>query len=483
MRSLRSALLIAIVGALVVVSPAGASSSTPNWTVAQTMALPAGATGLNQGYLPGLSCPSAGNCLAAGAITDTSGHTQGLVIDETSGSWRTPHQLLAPPDAGSDPFTTIYSVSCASAGSCAAVGSYQDSNGDVQGFVADETASTWGAAKKVALPTDALASGQNSDVRAVSCASPGNCNAVGTYLDYTSPIPRLEGFTLRQANGSWGVASRVQLPAKANFNPFVTMSQIECTSSANCLATGSYVDSQNSLRTLLLSQSSGGWSAKTMSLPGNANAYPLASLSEVTCVSAGNCVAIGTYANRSGATEGLIVTQESGTWSRGVAMAMPANAAANPHVFFYGFSGVSCSSVGNCSAGGQYRDRSGLYQGFLIDETKGVWQSASEMALPPGALYGGRNGGVVAVSCPSDGNCSAGAAYLDGTGNYQALIINQVDSVWQAGTKVVLPAGSTAVGTGGGIYGLVCHATGPCSATGSYLDTTGNYQGLTISSD
>lgn len=483
MRVLRSAVLVSAVFALLNASAVGATNSNPRWQNAQTMALPTGATGLPQGYLPGLSCPSAGNCSAVGAFTDSSGHTQGLLIDETSGSWGTPHQLIAPSDAASIPLTTIYAISCAAGGNCAAGGSYQDANGNVQSFVAVESSSTWQTAKKVTLPADALVSAQYSNVKAVSCASPGNCSAVGTYLDSTAPIPRIEGFTLQEVNGSWGSAVRAQLPPRANFNPYVTISQIECPSTANCVAVGSYIDSQNATRPLLLSETSGKWAtAKALSLPNDTNAYPLASLSEVTCVSPGHCVAIGTYTNRVGATGGLIATLEAGTWGRAEAMSVPVNAATNPHVLFYGFNGVSCSSIGNCSVGGQYRDRSGNYQGFLVDETNGVWQGASEMALPTGALYGGANGGVVAVSCPSDGNCSAGAAYVDASGSYQALIINRVNSIWQAGTKVILPAGGDAVGVGGGIYGLICDDSGPCTATGSYLDGAGNYQGLTIAS-
>jgi len=67
----------------------------------------------------------------------------------------------------------------------------------------------------------------------------------------------------------------------------------------------------------------------------------------------------------------------------------------------------------NCSAGGQYLVGTSTYEGFFINEVKGTWQSATEMALPAERRWPGENGGVVAVSCRSAGNCSAGAAYLD----------------------------------------------------------------------
>ena len=102
------------------------------------------------------------------------------------------------------------------------------------------------------------------------------------------------------------------------------------------------------------------------------------------------------------------------------------------------------------------------------------------MAMPAGAQMAGKNGGVVAVSCRSAGNCSAGAAYVDGSSAYQALVVNEVAGQWRTGQKVTLPTGDNTVGVDGGVYGLICHATGPCTATGSYLKTLTNYEGFTV---
>ncbi len=102
------------------------------------------------------------------------------------------------------------------------------------------------------------------------------------------------------------------------------------------------------------------------------------------------------------------------------------------------------------------------------------------MAMPAGAQMAGKNGGVVAVSCRSAGNCSAGAAYLDGSSAYQALVVNEVAGQWRTGQKITLPTGNNTVGVDGGVYGLICHPTGPCTATGSYLKTLTNYAGFTV---
>jgi hypothetical protein len=173
-------------------------------------------------------------------------------------------------------------------------------------------------------------------------------------------------------------------------------------------------------------------------LPGDASAYPSADVSEVTCVSTANCTALGTFTDAAGDIEGMTVTETHGVWARALTMAMPASAAPNPHTFFYGYGGLSCASTGNCSAGGQYLVGTSSYEGFFINEVDGTWQTATEMAMPAGAEMAGRNGGVVAVSCRSAGNCSAGAAYLDGSSAYQALVLNEVAGHWRAGQKITL---------------------------------------------
>jgi len=145
----------------------------------------------------------------------------------------------------------------------------------------------------------------------------------------------------------------------------------------------------------------------------------------------------------------------------------------------YGFNGVDCPSIANCAAGGQYQDKSGNYQGFFVNEVSGHWLAASELSLPAGAVQAGKNGGVVSISCIAAGNCSAGAAYINAGGNYEALTVNEVNNTWTAGIKISLPSGSTTVGEAGGVYAVSCQRTGTCAAVGSYETGSGNYLGFT----
>lgn len=476
-----TALLLGPLGLLCLSFPAGASSTAPQWHSARLASLPSGATGLPNGFLPALSCPTAGNCSAGGAYIDKAGKVQGLVLNEVKRVWKKPTRLLPPAHASAAPSLTINSISCASAGNCAAVGRFVDTHSNGQSFVANEVGGVWKRAQEVTLPRGASTTVQNSQVHSVVCWSPGNCSGVGSYFDDTQPMGHAEGLEINEVRGVWGRAEQTKVPADANVNPYVVINQVACAHAGNCVAVGSYIRNDNATEGLVITEVRGAWkSAITLELPGNASAYPGAGLSEVTCASTNNCTAIGTYTDAAGDIEGMIASETHSTWARALMMSMPSGAAANPRTFFYGYGGLSCPSIGNCSAGGQYLVDTSTYEGFFINEVNGTWRAATEMTLPPGSQMAGKNGGVVAVSCRSVGNCSAGAAYLDASSEYQALVVNEVAGQWQTGQKITLPTGNNSVGVDGGVYGLVCHATGPCTATGSYLKSLTNYEGFTV---
>jgi hypothetical protein len=477
----RIALLAVPISLVLLALPAAAIGAAPQWHSAKAASLPSGATGLPDGFLPALSCPSAGNCSAGGSYSDAKGNVQGLLLSEVKGVWKAPTRLLPPSSADPDPSLTINGLSCATAGNCSAVGSFEDTHSNGQSFAAEEVKGKWERAKEVTLPANAGSSVQNSEIHSVVCWSPGNCSAIGSYLDNTAPTGYAQGFEVNEVRGTWQRAQETVLSTDINIDPYVIINQVACTHAGNCVAVGSYISKDNATEGLIIDEVRGVWkSATTAVLPGNASAYPSALLSEVTCVSANNCTAVGTYTNVSGDVEGMIVTETRATWARAVSMVMPGGAAANPHTFFYGFGGLACSSVGNCSAGGQYLVGTSTYEGFFINEAKGVWHTATEMTLPAGAQMAGKNGGVVAISCRSAGNCSAGAAYVDASSEYQALVVNEVGGRWETGLKVTLPTGNNTVGVDGGVYGLICHPKGPCTATGSYLKTLTNYEGFTV---
>ena len=455
----------------------------PVWHGAKVAALPAGAKSVYDGFLPYLSCPSTGNCVAGGVYVNSAGDDVGLLLNEVNGAWQSPTSLTPPSNAELKDGVSISGLSCARAGSCSAIGTYYDAAQDQLSFVADEVGGRWLAARQIALPANALQSNQVSALRSISCSAPGYCSAIGTYNATASPTALTEGFVIDEVGRTWSSASELRLPAGISANPYVSLNQIDCASPGNCSAVGSYIDANNLTHALVATEVQRNWRpAAAVVLPGDASSFAGASLDEVTCPSAGNCSAIGTYNATAKGVQALVASETHGVWVRATELPMPASAAVNPQVLLFGFQGISCASPGNCATGGQYLDESGKYQGFLANEVAGSWQGSTELVLPAGAVQTSHNGGVVSVSCPSPGDCSAGAAYIDAAGNYQAIIVNEVHHVWRAANKLTLPSNAAGVGIGGGVYAVVCQTSGLCEAVGSYLSGASRYSGFTVSS-
>jgi hypothetical protein len=127
-----------------------------------------------------VSCPSAGSCTAAGYYHDGLDHSQAFVAVERNGRWRLAIEVpgLAALNAGRS--AQVSSVSCASAGNCAAAGGYRDRSHHFQAFVAAaERGGRWRRAIKVP-GSGALNAGGFARVLSVSCGSPANCAAAGS---------------------------------------------------------------------------------------------------------------------------------------------------------------------------------------------------------------------------------------------------------------------------------------------------------------
>src|SRR5262249_34163058 len=111
----------------------------------------------------------------------------------------------------------------------------------------------------------------------------------------------------------------------------------------------------------------------------------------------------------------------NGTW--GTAIEVPGSGALNKDGNAI-VSSVSCASAGNCAAGGTYTDGSGHIQAFVVSEAKRTSGTAIQ-GPGSGALKAGGFAGVTSVSCRSAGKCAAGGTYTDGSGHIQAFVASQ----------------------------------------------------------
>ncbi|HEX3614987.1 MAG TPA: fibronectin type III domain-containing protein [Solirubrobacteraceae bacterium] len=294
------------------------TQSAGGWSAA-AMPMPGNAVIASDPNFYDISCAGTGNCAAVGYYTDSLGNQQGLLETDSGGVWQSAQELdLADLHAAANPEASVSDVSCTAAGSCTAVGSYEDASGTDRPFAVQELAGQWQPAVELTLPGNASGSavgsgGPQSDlfVNGVACASTGNCTAVGSY-DATAAND-VEPFTLTESGGSWGAGTELTLPADGPAapaaNPEAALYSVTCSGAGTCLAAGTYVAGAGANAALVARESGGSWTAAAADL-GSGYDADRAGLywADVTCASGGYC-AIGGYVadNASGNQVGFLL--------------------------------------------------------------------------------------------------------------------------------------------------------------------------------
>jgi hypothetical protein len=436
------------------------------WGTAQQVP---GMAALNSGDdadITALSCGSAGNCSAGGYYT-ASNKTQAFVVSESGGTWGTAQEVpgTAALNAGGD--AEVTALSCASVGNCSAGGYYASAKRKYQAFVVSESGGTWATAQEVP-GTAALNAGNSAQIFAVSCASAGSCAAGGSYANAPDTF---QAFVVSESGGAWGAAQEVPGTAALNAGGDAEVSALSCSSAGDCSVGGYYSDTSDYSHAFVVTESGGAWGT-AQELPGTAALENGGSsyVGALSCASAGNCAAGGEYFGLEGTpAESFVADQTDGTW--GTAEEVPGLGALNAGDTA-GLSALSCPSEGNCSAGGDYTDSKNRTQAFVVDQTDGVWGHAKEV---PGtaALNEGVEAQTLSVSCGSAGNCAAGGFYANSSDNPQAFLADETGGVWAKAEEVpgtgVLNAGDNA-----SVTAISCPTTGACSAAGFYRPTLKN---------
>jgi hypothetical protein len=147
-----------------------------------------------QAFLDGVSCSSAGDCVAVGQyvrITGSQASFQPLEVIDAGGIFGQGIEVTAPANAFSDAGGQLSGVSCISVGNCLGVGGYftgpsVDANirSFGQAMEASETGGTFWQAIQSPLPSNAAGGKiQDAQLSGVSCSSASACVAVGDYID------------------------------------------------------------------------------------------------------------------------------------------------------------------------------------------------------------------------------------------------------------------------------------------------------------
>ena len=407
-----------------------------------------------------VSCPSTGNCSAAGYFDDVDDGYGSYVVTQVDGVWGDALPIPGLAALNVEGNSEVGGLSCTSAGTCSAGGYYEDASFANQGFVVSQVDGVWGTATPVP-GLEALNTDGDAEVRALSCGAPGECVAVG---DFDDLVDGDQAFGATQADGVWGTATEVPGLAVLNVGGQAGLEVVACTSAGNCVAAGGYSDGAFNRHGFVVSMVDGVWGTAA-EVPGLSalDTEGRASIDSLSCSATGSCSIGGYYGDVDG-DQGFVVSQVDGVW--GSAIAVPGLKSLNVDGDA-GVDSVSCSSPGYCSAVGYYGDAAGDDQGFVVSQVGGVWGTAT---VVPGleALNTDGDAEVESVECISPGNCVAGGYYDVVDVGWFPFSTVQTEGTW--GDAMRIPGTPTLAGdtNDAELHSISCTSDGTCVGGGYY---------------
>ena len=423
------------------------TESGGNWNATQAP-LPAAAVAAGQSLLTSVQCAVVGSCVAVGGYLDTTGATQALTEQLSSGSW-TAGTLPLPAGAstsGTSTFAQLQGISCPTASWCIASGVYTLSNGAEQSLLAGDFSGAW-----VGVAGVVPGASTGSEFLSIACPAVGSCVVPGTYEVGGSFLPMVDTYN---APGGWTATA---LPLPSGTSPAASVMNndldVSCPAVGTCVVAGTTFD--GNYEGLLDTLSGGSWTATAAALP--AGPSPDVQLDAVSCGGPSTCVAVG-LVTVAGVEQGLIDSLAGGTWSATTAptpAGTPANADVNLH-------DVNCPATGSCVAEGQ-TDATGVVNGIFLNLAGGSW-TAMPAPLPSDAATSS-DPAFAPMTCPGAGVCLAVGTYLGSSGREGVI---ETDPSLAA--SVTTPSATVASAQSVTYSAAV---TGPAQPTGSVTFSSG----------
>jgi hypothetical protein len=237
-----------------------------------------------------LECPSVTSCIAIGSYSvDSTGHP---LAERWNGSTWTTLSFAQPAGATS---VTLEGLTCTSATSCHAVGSYLTASAVTATLVEHWNGTGWSVVPSPNPPGAAV-----SRLRGVSCPSATNCVAVG-YSDGVTLIEHWNGST-------WTI---VPSPNHADGNG---LDIVSCASATSCLAVGTYAVQGRTFAFVYpfaLSWDGSSWS--NAASPDDTGLF--ADPRSIACIDAANCFVVGIAGVEIGSPNGTVPAADVQQWS------------------------------------------------------------------------------------------------------------------------------------------------------------------------
>jgi hypothetical protein len=339
--------------------------------------------------LKGVSCTAVNDCEAVGSYTDS---LQGVLplAELWNGTVWTVQSVPLPTGASS---VVLTSVSCVSASSCEAVGSYRNSS-----KVTVALAEVWKGASWKTQASPGLAGETDISLSSVRCFTANTCEAVGSSVNSKAVEVAL-------AEAWDGTAWKVQTVGEPSGATGAWLSGVSCSSATSCEAVGSYLTASKVQSSLGEALHGTAW--KPQSVPGVAGAKS-SSLSGVSCAKS-TCQAVGSYVNSSKVQAPLAEAWNGTAWKLDIVPA-PAGVTASS------LSAVDCASASSCEAVGTSTTSS------VPSSVAMLWNGTAWVIQPVPAPSGATRTSLGGLACTAVRNCEAVGSSTSSPAGQVALV-------------------------------------------------------------
>jgi hypothetical protein len=372
-----------------------------------------------------VACAAAADCWAVGY------YSSGTLIEHWDGSsW----SIVASPNAAGS--NRLYSVTCTSTADCWAVGYY------LSGSSRQTLVEHWNGVSWTIVTSPNTRTTEQNFLYGVTCASTANCWSVGFSYGTGNDQTLVEHWD----GNTWSIVSSPNAAGNSQ------LYSITCASASDCWAVGDDYDPNYVLinRSLIEHWNGSSWSvvaAASTSAAGNHD-----ELSDVTCVSASQCWAVGDI----DVDTGLIERWNGTTWS---IVASPTVDGGGLNNVLYG---TTCTSVSDCWAVGIYTTPTYGVPYARPNQTLIEHWDGSAWSVVPSPNIDAADNYLQRVACTSASDCWAVGGYY--TGYNQTLIEHWDGNAW----SVVNSPSATGDNY---LTDVTCTSASDCWAAGYYYNT------------
>jgi hypothetical protein len=284
---------------------------------------------------------------------------------------------------------------------------------------------------------------------------------IGTY---SSPAGGYPGYYDVERNGVWAPAIAVTLPASAPQQVSgPSLQDVSCWSASDCKAVGSFNTATSFGVPFVVSLINGVEQDFTqLPYPTGTDAAFGGGANAIRCFDVSDCIVLGFAAQIHGtpsqANDVLAPTgvkESAGTWGSPVYLPMPGGVPAETNDSFTGF---TCASLTFCAAVGVHWLANSSTTVPVLDELNGAtWSNIQLRGLPSWP-----NGQMTGVACANASSCVA-TAVLSSNKIAGLFLVDRINGVWRSAVRAPVAPGPSIANPGYGYDNAVsCPAVSKC---------------------